>query len=185
MILRSPWKSAMLFYGNYFFTAVFALESVVKIFAMSPRYFFAVIISYQRVRRQALRNYFRKPGTILTLWLWYFQWLSSWRSSLGSQCFDLCVFWEFSSSPRIGSPWTTSWPSWEVWSEAFQTSPSSWASSSSSLPWWACSCTGTTIERSNACFPNVKCQDGTSRTSSTASWLSFESSAGNGLVKYL
>ena len=42
MILRSPWKSAMLFYGNYFFTAVFALESVVKIFAMSPRYFFAV-----------------------------------------------------------------------------------------------------------------------------------------------
>ena len=42
MKLRSPWKSAMLFYGNYFFTAVFALESVVKIFAMSPRYFFAV-----------------------------------------------------------------------------------------------------------------------------------------------
>ena len=39
---RSPGKSAMLFYGNYFFTAVFAAESVVKIFAMSPRYFFAV-----------------------------------------------------------------------------------------------------------------------------------------------
>ncbi len=32
----------MLKYGNYFFTAIFAVESFVKIGAMSPRYFFAV-----------------------------------------------------------------------------------------------------------------------------------------------
>ena len=64
MILRSPWKSAMLFYGNYFFTAVFALESVVKIFAMSPRYFFAVR-EYHLF--QLLTHDFRKRGTILTL----------------------------------------------------------------------------------------------------------------------
>ena len=30
--------------GNLFFTAVFAVESAVKLFAMSPRYFFAVCI---------------------------------------------------------------------------------------------------------------------------------------------
>ena len=32
----------MLIYGNYFFTAVFAVESFAKMAAMSPRYFFAV-----------------------------------------------------------------------------------------------------------------------------------------------
>ena len=43
-LCRSPTKSAVLFYGNYFFTAVFAAESTVKLFAMGPRYFFAVNI---------------------------------------------------------------------------------------------------------------------------------------------
>jgi len=28
--------------GNYFFTAIFALESFIKLAAMSPRYFFGV-----------------------------------------------------------------------------------------------------------------------------------------------
>ena len=60
---RSPGKSAMLFYGNYFFTAVFAAESVVKIFAMSPRYFFAVTDSYLIFTIK----YSRRRGTILTL----------------------------------------------------------------------------------------------------------------------
>jgi hypothetical protein len=32
----------MLTNGNYFFTAIFALESFLKLAAMSPRYFFAV-----------------------------------------------------------------------------------------------------------------------------------------------
>ena len=35
-------KTAILYYGNVFFTAVFAMESTVKVFAMGPRYFFAV-----------------------------------------------------------------------------------------------------------------------------------------------
>ena len=61
---RSPGKSAMLFYGNYFFTAVFAAESVVKIFAMSPRYFFAVTDSY--LMNIFTIKYSRRRGTILT-----------------------------------------------------------------------------------------------------------------------
>ena len=32
----------MLTNGNYFFTAIFAVESFVKLAAMSPRFFFAV-----------------------------------------------------------------------------------------------------------------------------------------------
>ena len=32
----------MLTNGNYFFTAIFALESFIKLASMSPRYFFAV-----------------------------------------------------------------------------------------------------------------------------------------------
>ena len=63
---RSPGKSAMLFYGNYFFTAVFAAESVVKIFAMSPRYFFAVTDSYL-IMNIFTTKYSRRRGTILTL----------------------------------------------------------------------------------------------------------------------
>ena len=39
---RSPFFNSMLTNGNYFFTAIFAVESFVKLFAMSPRYFFAV-----------------------------------------------------------------------------------------------------------------------------------------------
>ena len=35
--------NSLLTNGNYFFTAVFAFESSIKLFAMSPRYFFAVI----------------------------------------------------------------------------------------------------------------------------------------------
>ena len=38
----------VLFQGNYFFTAVFAAESTVKLFAMGPRYFFAVNIAIRR-----------------------------------------------------------------------------------------------------------------------------------------
>jgi len=37
----SPFFNSMLTNGNYFFTAIFAVESFVKLFAMSPRYFFA------------------------------------------------------------------------------------------------------------------------------------------------
>ena len=33
---------SLLYNGNLFFTAVFTVESSVKLFAMSPRYFFAV-----------------------------------------------------------------------------------------------------------------------------------------------
>ena len=39
---RSPFRQALLLNGNYFFTAVFAIESFIKLFAMSPRYFFSV-----------------------------------------------------------------------------------------------------------------------------------------------
>ena len=34
--------NSLLYNGNLFFTAVFAFESFVKLFAMGPRYFFAV-----------------------------------------------------------------------------------------------------------------------------------------------
>ena len=34
--------NALLTNGNYFFTAIFAVESFAKLAAMSPRYFFAV-----------------------------------------------------------------------------------------------------------------------------------------------
>ena len=36
--------NSLLYNGNLFFTAVFAFESFVKLFAMGPRYFFAVSI---------------------------------------------------------------------------------------------------------------------------------------------
>jgi len=36
----------MLTNGNYFFTAIFAAESFIKLAAMSPRYFFAVSSTY-------------------------------------------------------------------------------------------------------------------------------------------
>ena len=38
----SPALTDTLVNGNYFFTAVFAVESFIKLAAMSPRYFFAV-----------------------------------------------------------------------------------------------------------------------------------------------
>ena len=38
----SPFLTSMLVNGNYFFTAIFAVESFMKLAAMSPRYFFAV-----------------------------------------------------------------------------------------------------------------------------------------------
>ena len=40
----SPFLYSMLTNGNYFFTTIFAVESFVKLAAMSPRYFFAVSI---------------------------------------------------------------------------------------------------------------------------------------------
>ena len=40
----SPFLNSMLTNGNYFFTAIFAVESFAKLAAMSPRYFFAVSI---------------------------------------------------------------------------------------------------------------------------------------------
>ena len=36
----------MLTNGNYFFTAIFAVESFVKLAAMSPRYFFSVCLQF-------------------------------------------------------------------------------------------------------------------------------------------
>ena len=51
--------------GNYFFTAVFAVESAVKLFAMSPRYFFAVSSLTSDTKNEFL--YFRMVGTVLTL----------------------------------------------------------------------------------------------------------------------
>ena len=42
MFHRSPFFTALLTNGNYFFTAIFAVESFVKLAAMSPRYFFTV-----------------------------------------------------------------------------------------------------------------------------------------------
>ena len=39
-------KTTILYYGNVFFTAVFAMESTTKVFAMGPRYFFAVTEMY-------------------------------------------------------------------------------------------------------------------------------------------
>ena len=38
---RSPFMTNMLTTGNYFFTAVFAVESFAKLAAMSPKYFFS------------------------------------------------------------------------------------------------------------------------------------------------
>ena len=39
---RSPFFVSLLTNGNYFFTTIFAVESFIKLAAMSPRYFFAV-----------------------------------------------------------------------------------------------------------------------------------------------
>ena len=44
LLNRCEGRANLLLYGNYFFTAVFAIESSIKMAAMSPRYFFAVII---------------------------------------------------------------------------------------------------------------------------------------------
>ena len=38
----SPFMLSLTKNGNYFFTAIFAIESLVKLAAMSPRYFFQV-----------------------------------------------------------------------------------------------------------------------------------------------
>ncbi len=38
----SPFMTTLTNNGNYFFTAIFAIESFVKLAAMSPRYFFQV-----------------------------------------------------------------------------------------------------------------------------------------------
>ena len=42
LLFRSPFFTSLLTNGNYFFTAIFAIESFIKLAAMSPRYFFAV-----------------------------------------------------------------------------------------------------------------------------------------------
>ena len=44
LFTRSPSFQSVLTKGNYFFTAIFAIESFGKLAAMSPRYFFAVSI---------------------------------------------------------------------------------------------------------------------------------------------
>ena len=57
--------NSLLTNGNYFFTAVFAFESSIKLFAMSPRYFFAVDLSFKEFLTKCLS--FRMVGTALTL----------------------------------------------------------------------------------------------------------------------
>ena len=42
ILFRSPFFTSLLNQGNYFFTAIFAVESFVKLVAMSPRFFFVV-----------------------------------------------------------------------------------------------------------------------------------------------
>ena len=42
LFFRSPFFVSLLTNGNYFFTAIFAFESFIKLAAMSPRYFFGV-----------------------------------------------------------------------------------------------------------------------------------------------
>ena len=46
----------MLTNGNYFFTAIFAVESFVKLAAMSPRFFFAVSPYYTVPSHVACRH---------------------------------------------------------------------------------------------------------------------------------
>ena len=46
--------NALLTNGNYFFTAIFAVESFGKLAAMSPRYFFAVSVG--QISNYAIRN---------------------------------------------------------------------------------------------------------------------------------
>ena len=46
---RSPFFVSLLTNGNYFFTTIFAVESFIKLAAMSPRYFFAVSIIHNNV----------------------------------------------------------------------------------------------------------------------------------------
>jgi hypothetical protein len=62
--------NSLLTNGNYFFTAVFAVESSVKLFAMSPRYFFAVCFFFFVIFISF--DLFRMDGTALTLLLWPF-----------------------------------------------------------------------------------------------------------------
>lgn len=51
LCFRSPFFKNLLEQGNYFFTAIFAIESFAKLAAMSPKYFFGVkiILLYQMI----------------------------------------------------------------------------------------------------------------------------------------
>jgi hypothetical protein len=62
VIRRSPFFVSMLTNGNYFFTAIFAFESSIKLSAMSPRYFFSV-----RTEPTCLSNG-RGPRTPASYW---------------------------------------------------------------------------------------------------------------------
>ena len=116
---------------------------------------------------------FRMAGIALIFSSWLCLWWSYWpRASLAFQCSDLSVCWGFSSWQSPGSLSTTFSPSWWTPWELSLTSHSSCASSSSSSPWWGCSCSGRTTRATCASGTVVPCRGGTSRTSCTASWLS-------------
>ena len=57
LLNRCEGRANLLLYGNYFFTAVFAIESSIKMAAMSPRYFFAVIIPKPHILDTSTNSY--------------------------------------------------------------------------------------------------------------------------------
>ena len=54
--------NALLTNGNYFFTAIFAVESFAKLAAMSPRYFFAVSLLCQISNYEFILDFFVKSN---------------------------------------------------------------------------------------------------------------------------
>ena len=78
--------------------------------------------------------------------------------------------WEYLNLPSPGPPSTFSSPLWGKQLVLLGTWPSSSVSSSSSSPWWACSCLGKVTQTMWRDSRGRRCLAGTSLTSCTASW---------------
>ena len=180
---RSPYMNALLYNGNLFFTAVFAFESFAKLFAMGPRYFFAV----KKINDICRNNLFwilffiRIKPMILILWLSSCPLLSCWRMvSRVWECWDHSDYSECSNLPSLGSPSMIFSLSWSLLWPPSQISLLSWLSSSSYLLSWECSCLENLMKRKSACGKDALVQDGISKIFSTVLWSCSECCVENG-----
>ena len=111
---------------------------------------------------------FRTKPMILTLWLWSCLLWSCWLMvSRVCQCWGPSDCSGCSSWPSLGSPSTTSWPSWSRLLALSPTWHLSSLSSSSSLLWWECNCLENPTLTKPACGRVVLYPGGISRISFT------------------